>query len=150
MAPATSETCINCGNGASGFLCATCQSSRGKGRIQLKRTGRLINRTFQHVDRIMLNGVPTRVYQYDVHDGHLTVLVSHYSDQGWHLSISHRTNEIRPKPGRYPTWDEIADARYQLLPNDITMAMLLPPRQQYLNLHDTTFHLHEIPNDGNR
>jgi hypothetical protein len=48
------------------------------------------------------------------------------------------------KPGRYPTWDEIADARYQFVPNDLTMAMLLPPREQYVNLHETTFHLHEI------
>lgn len=55
----------------------------------------------------------------------------------WHLSIS--------APNRYPTWDELADARYDLLPDELTMAMLLPPRVEYVNLHPTTFHLHELP-----
>jgi hypothetical protein len=54
----------------------------------------------------------------------------------WHLSISH--------PSRYPTWDEIRDARYALLPDDVTMAMLLPPQREYVNLHKNCFHLHEI------
>ena len=54
----------------------------------------------------------------------------------WHLSISH--------PDRYPTWDEVADARYELCPDDVTMAMLLPPSGEYLNVHKTTFHLWQI------
>lgn len=54
----------------------------------------------------------------------------------WHLSISCKK--------RYPVWDEIRDARYALLPNDCTMAMLLPPKEQYVNIHPNTFHLHEI------
>jgi hypothetical protein len=54
----------------------------------------------------------------------------------WHLSISH--------PDRYPTWDEIADVRYELVPDAITMAMLLPPRGQYVNVHERTFHLWQI------
>src|SRR5262245_7474678 len=36
----------------------------------------------------------------------------------WHLSIS--------CADRYPTWNEIRDARYALLPDDCIMAMLLP------------------------
>lgn len=87
-----------------------------------------------------------RVYQRDVPDGHLSVIVSR--EAGWHLSISHRTNELRPRPGRYPTWDEITDARYQFCPNEATMAMLLPPREEYVNLHETTFHLWEVPGGG--
>lgn len=54
----------------------------------------------------------------------------------WHLSISHKD--------RYPTWDEIKEARYRLLPDEVTMAMLLPPRSEYVNVHDHCFHLHEI------
>jgi hypothetical protein len=54
----------------------------------------------------------------------------------WHLSISCAR--------RYPVWDEIRDARYALLPDDITMAMLLPPAGEYVNLHKNCFHLHEI------
>jgi hypothetical protein len=54
----------------------------------------------------------------------------------WHLSISH--------PERYPTWDELADARYTLVPDQLTMAMLLPPRDEYLNVHEHCFHLWQI------
>ena len=75
--------------------------------------------------------------------GHLTVMVSPESD-GLHLSISHRTNEHPPKPDRYPTWDEIADARERFLPDDRTFAMLLPPSSEYVALHETTFHLYEL------
>lgn len=57
----------------------------------------------------------------------------------WHLSISH--------PEKYPDWDTIRDARYALLPDDITMAMLLPPTSQYVNVHHNCFHLHEIENE---
>ena len=58
----------------------------------------------------------------------------------WHISIS--------APDRYPTWDEIADARYDLCPDEITMAMFLPPKSEYVNLHPTTFHLHEVSDDA--
>lgn len=54
----------------------------------------------------------------------------------WHLSISHKD--------RYPSWDEIREARYRLVPDAVTMAMLLPPRAEYVNLHDHCFHLHQI------
>ena len=54
----------------------------------------------------------------------------------WHLSISH--------PTRFPTWTEIHDARYALIPDDCTMAMLLPPKAQYINIEETCFHLTEI------
>ena len=45
---------------------------------------------------------------------------------------------------RYPTWDEIKDARYSLLDNNLTMAMMLPPMEEYVNLHNNCFHLYEI------
>jgi len=54
----------------------------------------------------------------------------------WHLSIS--------CVNRYPTWDEIHEARYKLLPNECTMAIILPPKEQYVNIHPNCFHLHEI------
>lgn len=78
--------------------------------------------------------------------GSCSVLVSQHAikERGiirsrWHLSIAHQT--------RYPTWDEIRSARYQLLPGEVTMAMLLPPKDQYVNLHNNCFHLHEIDNE---
>lgn len=54
----------------------------------------------------------------------------------WHMSIAH----VR----RYPTWDEIADARYEFVPDDVTMAMLLPPPGEYVNVNEHCFHLWEI------
>src|SRR5580765_7472421 len=56
---------------------------------------------------------------------------------GWHLSIS--------RHDRDPSWDEIATARYRLLPAELTFAMFLPPRAEYVNLHQYTFHLYESP-----
>lgn len=71
--------------------------------------------------------------------GECLVIVSR--DGGyWHMSISH--------PSRDPTWDEIRDARYELLPNHVTMAMLLPPREEYVNIHLHCFHLWEVTPDG--
>ena len=81
-------------------------------------------------------------YQCDRLDGFLNVLVGKEFGY-WHLSISHQTYDN--KPGRYPTWDEIADARYELLPDNTIMVMALPPKDAYINAHPTTFHLHEAP-----
>ena len=55
---------------------------------------------------------------------------------GWHLSISH--------PTRYPSWDEIKQARYELIPNNVMVAMLFPPKEQFVNIHNNCFHLFEI------
>ena len=56
---------------------------------------------------------------------------------GWHMSISH--------PRRLPTWEEGRDARYQLIPNEAVMAMLLPPKSEYVNVHEFCLQLYEIP-----
>lgn len=90
-------------------------------------------------------GLTVHVHTRDVHDGHLTALVDQIPDHGWHLSISHRTNHHPPRPGRYPTWDEIADARDRLLPADVGFVMHLPAADDYLAVHPTTFHLHQHP-----
>lgn len=54
-----------------------------------------------------------------------------------HLSVSH--------PRRHPTWEEMRDIRYALLPDDKTFGILLPPKEQYVNLHEHCFHMHEVP-----
>ena len=64
-----------------------------------------------------------------------TILVSE-DPVGWHLSISH--------PSRYPKWDEIKEARYALLPKNVTMAFFLPGEGDYVNLHKNCFHLFEV------
>jgi len=86
-------------------------------------------------------GVPITVWRRNVGDGLLTCLVGD-EPEGWHLSISFA--DKRGRGSRYPRWDEIADARYQLLPPDLEVVMHLPPPEDYVALHDTTFHLHEL------
>ena len=58
---------------------------------------------------------------------------------GWILSINHKT--------RYPTWDEVAKARYDLLPHGITMAMILPPPDEYINIASHCFLLNELKSE---
>jgi len=54
----------------------------------------------------------------------------------WHLSISCEN--------RYPTWDEIKDARYSLLPMGLYFAQILPPMNEFVNIHPNCFHVWEI------
>jgi hypothetical protein len=54
----------------------------------------------------------------------------------WHLSIAHAA--------RLPTWDEVAEARYRIVPDGVTMAMLLPPKAEYVNLHPNCMQMVEV------
>lgn len=82
----------------------------------------------------------------NVSDGILFAMVA-AEPAGLHLSISFRDH--RGRPSRYPTWDEIAGARYHLLPDDHDFVMHLPPTSEYVAIHDTTFHLHQHPPTDN-
>ena len=86
----------------------------------------------------------TWLYQKEVEDGHLTVLVGPEPD-GFHLSISHRVDlpEGGTAPGRYPTWDEILEAREFFTNPQVSFVMHLPTREEYVNVHETTFHIWE-------
>lgn len=83
-----------------------------------------------------------------VADGQLAVIVGREPQPDgslkWHLSISHRSILIGTA-GRIPTWEEISEARYRFCPDETNMAMMLPPKRLYINLHPTCMHLHEIP-----
>lgn len=71
--------------------------------------------------------------------GNVRVIVAKEGGR-WHISISRRD--------RYPSWDEIADARYHFVGDAVDMALLLPPKQDYVNAAPLTgihvFHLWEI------
>ena len=54
----------------------------------------------------------------------------------WHLSISCEK--------RYPSWEEQKKARYDLLPDEITVASYLPPKSEYVNIHENCFHWIEV------
>ena len=72
------------------------------------------------------------------HCGEVTACVS--KDEGfWHLSISH--------PTRYPTWDEIFLAWYDLVPgagSQFEGAIILPRKTEYVNIHPNCFHVHQL------
>lgn len=77
----------------------------------------------------------TRIHEW----GECTVIVSPpFLDKGYHLSISH--------PKRYPTWDEIRDSWYALVPNSNNRigAMILPNKEEYINIHPNLFQIMEI------
>jgi len=84
-------------------------------------------------------------YQKEVADGHLNLIID-VEDGLFHLSISHRVDgpDGKTRPGRYPSWDEIYEARYEFCPPKATMAMYLPTKEEYVNIHPTTFHLWEV------
>lgn len=93
----------------------------------------------------MADAVPgLNTWMKQVGDGHLMVLVGK-EPTGWHLSISHRTSHHPPRPGRNPRWNEIKDARYRFTPHDVSMCMILPPPDEYVNVMETCFHLWEHP-----
>jgi|SRR5271166_6113702 len=56
----------------------------------------------------------------------------------WHISISCEY--------RYPTWDEIFTAWYDLVPGaeDIEGAIILPRKAEYVNIHPNCFHVHQL------
>lgn len=84
-----------------------------------------------------------RTFIRDVHDGSLRAIRSVDPD-GLHLSVSWSPHSQR-QTVRYPTWDELAHARDALLPADVGFVMHLPPADEYVAVHRTTFHLHEHP-----
>jgi hypothetical protein len=67
--------------------------------------------------------------------GKFNVIVS-IDDDKWHMSIS--------LPNRDLTYEEIKQARYKFIPDDITVAMIFPPKSEFVNLHEHCFHLWEI------
>lgn len=72
--------------------------------------------------------------------GDILVIVSHSEEEGgWHLSMS--------KKKSLPTYEEIKDMRYKLLPNRIYACEIFPPRTEFVNLHEFCRHLWEMPTD---
>jgi hypothetical protein len=61
-----------------------------------------------------------------------------YQNYGWHMTISCKD--------RNPTWEEIKEAWYSLIPNaeNTTGAMFFPPLEEYINLHQHCFHIHQV------
>lgn len=53
----------------------------------------------------------------------------------WHLSVS----------AKFPLgYQQLKDIRYRFLPNDIQIAQIFPPREEFVNVHECCWHLWEI------
>lgn len=102
---------------------------------------------WRELSPLSIAGSLGRVWVRDVHDGKLRAIIAE-EPTGWHLSVSFRDH--RGNYSRYPSWDEIAHVRYELAPPEIDMVMHLPPVDEYVSDHKTTFHLHESPERGKR
>lgn len=77
---------------------------------------------------------PTKMYS----KGPLMALVS-YENGLWHLSVSGE--------GFIPTYNQIKEARYSLVPDDCHMAMIYPPKSEFVNVHETCLHLFQLSNE---
>ena len=53
----------------------------------------------------------------------------------WHLSIS---------ANHTLGYFELKQIRYMFLPNDMQVAQIFPPREQFVNLHENCFHLWQL------
>lgn len=56
-------------------------------------------------------------------------------DGRWHLSVS-----ADHTLGYY----ELKDIRYRFMPNDMSVAQIFPPREEFVNIHENCFHLYEL------
>lgn len=56
-----------------------------------------------------------------------------------HVSIS--------KPDRYPTWDEIIAIKLLLFGDRKDAMMVMPKREDYVNVHKFCFHIWECPEE---
>ena len=69
--------------------------------------------------------------------GRCNIIVSIENDR-WHLSIS--------TPTASPSYKEIKAARYKLIPDEVYMAQIFPPKADFVNLHPYCHHLWEFKN----
>lgn len=104
------------------------------------------------VDRdVTLDGeLVARAFSRRVRDGDLVAIVAHEpvgpgGALRWHLSVAHRPRRRRWR--RYPTFDEVAHARYELGPRGTAMALVVPGLGSYVGLEGTVLHLVELAGD---
>jgi len=57
----------------------------------------------------------------------------------WHLSISRKD--------RSPNYEEIKEARYKFIPDEVYMAQIFPPKKEFVNVMPFCHHLWEIRHD---
>lgn len=62
-------------------------------------------------------------------------LITAIENGKWHLSVS----------AKFPLgYQQLKDVRYKFLPNNIQVAQIFPPREEFVNIHECCWHLWEI------
>ena len=85
-----------------------------------------------------------KIFTRRVRDGELRAIVScDPPDYKWHLSLTHTKRGRHDE--RHPNWEEVTNARYELLPANLTMAIYLPPIEEVIS--STTLRLVEVEAD---
>lgn len=77
------------------------------------------------------------VYYWRFNGTQFAVIITKDDGVNWHMSISH--------PNRYPTYEELKEARYKFCPDEVEMAQIFPPKSEFVNVHPNCFHLWQIP-----
>ncbi len=99
------------------------------------------------VETMARAGVVVNISRRPVLDGELVAFVRceppHHI---WHLSLSHWPKRSR-KHRRWPTWDELIEARTQLVPSNADMVLHVPTVDG-ITANDPTIHLYECPEHG--
>lgn len=113
------------------------------------KSAQWIERPATSSDEALL-GKGTRIYRKQMpFGGVLQCFVTPDNVDGWHLSLSHVmvNDQGTPRPGRLPTYGELKEARYRFCPPEVTMAQLFPPTEEFVNIHETTLHLWQVPGE---
>ena len=71
--------------------------------------------------------------------GRCTVIVAKTATDHWQLIIQGKDY--------MPSYKELVEARYKYLPDDVVMAQIFPPKDEFNQLPDNVHHLFEIVND---
>lgn len=92
----------------------------------------------EQLHTLMAMGMQAGTERYSM--GEVHILLSPPSNEqrmGWHMTIS--------CTDRYPTWDELAKAWYELVPDaDHRVGiMILPQKINYISIHPFCFQIHE-------
>lgn len=67
-------------------------------------------------------------------------IVINNEDGLWHLSVA----------AKHPLgYFEIKEIRYKFMPNDMQVAQIFPPREQFVNVHHNCYHLFELNDNEN-
>lgn len=109
--------------------------------------GTFVDESVQRLKWIPVSHLPhgARGYYASCDDGFLRAIVGlepagKDGEMIWHISVSHVNKSL--KHDRYPSWDELKHAKYQLVPDDVPMVLIFPSKAaKYVDVSPNCLHL---------